>query len=131
MTGTGTSANWKFQSATIEKNATIDEKLDPSTGAYDGCIVYNKQQTLEATVKPSGSTLALAKNANIVPAIMAAVAVTDADKPSSSDQVEGTYYVRSARAVKSATGDTEISMSLFVPLNDDESKMTLSLIAAS
>lgn len=108
-TGIGTFTAQSAQFATEAEQA----ELRGSTGQTLGKIFYNAKQTLTLEVIPTGTTLALAKAANILPAPSAIVTVTAGDDDTEVDGTHtGKYVCIRASKQSSNTDMVKISMEL-------------------
>lgn len=67
-TSSGTKGKWRFTGQSISKGGETVQLRDEN-GATLGQVIYDKNQELSLTCYPSGSTLAKAKAANVLPAI--------------------------------------------------------------
>ena len=87
-TGSATALNVRATGQTLRKSADSEECRDLN-GEVVGKVFFNQVSELQLRVYPSAATLALAKTANVLPAIGDKFVVTDADD----SEIAGTTYI--------------------------------------
>jgi hypothetical protein len=111
MSGTGVTGSFATQS--LQFSADADEaEIRNGKGAVVTDIFYNQRQTITIEVIPTGTTIALARTNNVLPAPGAIVTVTDTEDTELAGTNSGKYiFVRGSKS-KSNTGATSLSMEL-------------------
>ena len=102
------------QSASYTREADEQEIRD-ANGDVVNLTIYNERSTLELEVIPIGTTLELAKSANVSPAYGDQVVVTDTSSGGHSQVAgykSGNYICVGATQTSTNTGEVRISMSL-------------------
>lgn len=109
-TGTGMGT---FEAQSANFDAEADEvEIRNAKGQVVTDIFYNQRHLLRMEVIPSGTTLALAKAASILPAPGAIITVTDADDTELTATHTALYiFVRGSKA-KSNTGETRLTFEM-------------------
>ena len=107
--GIGTADNLP-QSSSFTKDGDEAEIRD-AEGEVQTFVCYNKRQTLDIEVIPTGGTVAAAKGNNLCPAKGSLVTVTDLSSGGHSELVD-TWICINASQSGSNTSEVRISMSL-------------------
>ena len=110
--GTGTGiGTFQAQSANFSAESESAEFRN-NKGQTIGKVFFNQKHTLSLEVIPSGTTIALAKAANIIPVPGAIVTITDTEDTEVSGTHTGKYICVRASKQKSNTDITKITMEL-------------------
>lgn len=121
ITGTGIVASGtglepqSLQFSAEADNATIRN----SRGDTITSVWYDQRQTLTIEVIPTGTTIALARGANIIPKPGAIVTITDTEDTELAGTHTGRYECVRASKSKSNTGATSISIELRQHVDND------------
>lgn len=111
MSGTGVTGGFEPQS--LQFQAESDEAtVRNGKGQEVVDIFYNQRQTITIEVVPTGSTVANARTANVVPLPGAIVTITDTEDTELAGTNSGKYICVRASKAKSNTGETRITMEL-------------------
>jgi hypothetical protein len=111
LSGTGVTTSFAAQS--LQFSAESDEaEIRNGKGQTVTDIFYNQRQTITIEVIPTGTTIANARSANIIPPPGAVVTITDTEDAELAGTNVGKYICVRASKSKSNTGATSISMEL-------------------
>lgn len=103
------SGTLRFQSQSFARSADVEETRD-ELGEVINATVYNQQQEVQITVKPSGSTMAAAKTSNVVPAPGEEIKIIDTDTTIGASSPGKSYMVVSATMQKANTAAATIEI---------------------
>lgn len=109
-TGTGV-GTFDAQSSSFAAESDIAEFRN-NKGQVIGEVLYNQRHTLTMEIIPTGTTIALAKAANILPAPGAVINVTDTEDTEVSGTNGGKYVLIRASKQKSNTDYAKITMEM-------------------
>ena len=111
-TGTAyTSSQWLPQSEEAGREADSEETRD-GAGEVINRTTFNQRQTLSLTIIPSGTTIANAKTASVLPTPGSELKVIDTDANVGAGSPGTSYEVQSSQLSKTNTGKATITVVL-------------------